>query len=152
MQADSAEDALAQLVEQNYVVELDRFWRIRSLPVAAGKNSLPHGAIQFESEGKRWLVRTSLWPDASRAGDLHRLSENRYALPEHLLQLSGRVVEGDRRGEELSVTKLKTHFQSGRKPTVELLEYFDSIHFTRRRGNARLILDSKAALTRFNRP
>lgn len=263
MQLPSAEESLARLLEQNLLVELDRFWAIRNRPVPENGKLLPNGTQQFESEGKQWAVTQSRWEEAgehlaqllgnwhqahpeqpgikmtdlkpamaqgfepalamavlvsklqagelvlrdghisrkgfkktesatvrghwhtikqhlaqcqlhipllselaeatgipgdelrqvikeaTRAGELHRVSDKRYALSEQLLQFSERVVEADRRGEELSVIKLKTHFQSGRNLTVELLEYFDSIHFTKRQGDTRIVLNGAAARERF---
>ena len=87
---------------------------------------------------------------AVKSGKLHRLNDSRYALPEHLLTLSQRVVAAEREGEELSVVGLKSHFGSGRKLTIELLEYFDSIHFTRRQGDKRILVDREAATERFS--
>ena len=87
--------------------------------------------------------------EATRSGKLHRVSDNRFALPEQLLHFSDRVVEADRKGEDLSVINLKARFQSGRKLTIELLEYFDSIHFTRRDGDTRIVINPAAAKERF---
>jgi len=81
---------------------------------------------------------------ATNAGELHCLNEARYALPEQLLHFSQRVVEAESKGDELSVIKLKSYFGSGRKLTIELLEYFDGIHFTRRQGNHRIVLNKNA--------
>lgn len=263
MQAPTAEESLAQLLEQDQMVELDRFWAMRNRAVDCTGNALPPDAKQFECEGKQWLVGTALWLEASdylaqrvdqwhqanpeqpglkltdlktsmrrrfapalamavlvgqvqagelvlqdghirrkgflqsepsvarahwqklrqhlaqcqnqiplvselleatqipeseikmalkeaaRVGNLHRLNANRYALPEQLLHFSKRLLEAQQEGEELSVSKLKARFQCGRKLTVELLEYFDSIHFTRRQGNTRIVLNSDGALARF---
>lgn len=80
--------------------------------------------------------------EAIRSGTLLRLNGNRYALPEHVLQLTERVVAANEQGDDLSIVNLKSHFGSGRKLTVELLEYFDSIHFTKRQGDTRVILDA----------
>ena len=87
--------------------------------------------------------------EATKSGELHRLNDNRYALPEQLLHFSRQMLLADQRGEDLSVGVLKSHFNSGRKLTVELLEYFDSIRFTRREGNRRLIVDGDIPLQRF---
>jgi selenocysteine-specific elongation factor len=86
---------------------------------------------------------------ATKNGDLHRLNDTRYALPEQLLHFSQRVVEAADQGEELSVVKLKSRFGSGRKLTIELLEYFDSIHFTRREGDRRIVVNRDIARERF---
>lgn len=87
---------------------------------------------------------------ATASGDLHRLNDNRYALPQQLLYFSQRVVQAADEGEDLSVVALKTHFGSGRKLTIELLEYFDSIQFTRRQGDRRIVVDSDVAIRRFS--
>jgi selenocysteine-specific elongation factor len=263
MGAPSAEDALAQLLTQDQLVELDRFWAIRNRRVDRIDTVLPGDAKRFEYDGRQWAIRQARWSEASRhlkqlvedwhaahperpgikmtdlkavmsreheppqamavlvselqagelvlrdghigrrgfkqaesaearshwnalrqhlehcryqvpalselaaaievpepalkqvikeatrSGDLHRLNDNRYALPEHLLDFSNRVVEADRQGEELSIINLKARFQSGRKLTIELLEYFDSIHFTRRQGDRRIVINPAAALERF---
>lgn len=87
--------------------------------------------------------------EATRNGDLCRLSDKRYVLPQHLLHFSNRVVEADREGEALTVINLKARFQSGRNLTIELLEYFDSIRFTRRDGDTRIVIDPSVAQERF---
>ena len=43
------------------------------------------------------------------------------------------------RGVELEA---KTHLDLGRDLTIEILEYFDRIHFTQRQGNARRVRDA----------
>jgi selenocysteine-specific elongation factor len=101
-------------------------------------------AVQIPEPALRQVIK-----EATRSGELHRVSDNRYALPEQLLHFSDRLVEADSKGEELSVINLKAKFQSGRKLTIELLEYFDSIHFTRRDGDTRIVINPSAALERF---
>jgi len=257
MQAPSAGESLARLLDQNLLVDLDRFWSIRNRPVPESTESLPAGAIQFESDGNQWAANQSRWEEAGRhlgqrvddwhvnhpeqpgikmtdlqsamsrrfesalamgvlvaklqagelelrdghigrrgfqktesvqarkhwallkrhlqacgpqiplaselpgatripeselrqvikqairTGELVRLNDNRYALPEQLRYFSERVAEANRLGQELSVIRLKAVFQSGRKLTIELLEYFDSVHFTKRKGDTRVILNSE---------
>jgi selenocysteine-specific elongation factor len=263
MQASTAEEALAQLVSRDQLVDLDRFWAIRNRKLDEVDAVLPENARCFEYDGRRYAVQHSLWSeagahikqlverrhedhpessgvkmtdlkaamsreqetplamaalasmvqvgelvlrdghisrrgfrkaesehkrsqwntlrayleqcdcqvpplsevadairiretelrqvikDATRKGELHRLNDNRYALPAQMLHFSKRVVDADRNGEELSVVNLKRHFQSGRKLTIELLEYFDSIHFTRREGDTRVLTNPTAAMKRF---
>ncbi|MDJ0877760.1 MAG: selenocysteine-specific translation elongation factor [Halieaceae bacterium] len=263
MQADTPEDALAQLIAKGQLVELNRFWAIRNRRLDQVETLLPADAKRFEYDGRHWAIGQKQWSEASqhlnslvddwhethphkpgikmtelkaavsrdyqtplvmaalvsrlksgdlllhdghisrtgfrrteskevqshwksmrqhleqcqlrvplfselaaaiqvpeptlrqvvkeatRSGNLHRLNDKRYALPEHLLHFSRRVVEADREGEELSVINLKARFQSGRNLTIELLEYFDSIHFTRREGNTRIVINPAAALERF---
>ena len=75
--------------------------------------------------------------------------KQRHALPEQLLYYCERLLEAQRRGEELSVAALKGYFQSGRRLTVELLEFFDSIHFPRRQGDSRVVVNPAIARERF---
>jgi selenocysteine-specific elongation factor len=103
-------------------------------------------ATSIPENDLRGVIKT-----ATKSGDLHRLNDNRYALPEQLLHYSQRVVQADDDGEDLSVVRLKTYFGSGRKLTIELLEYFDSIHFTRRQGDRRIVLNREVATERFGR-
>ena len=263
MAAPSAEEALSQLLAQEQLVELDRFWAIRNRRVDQVDTRLPGDGKSFEYDGRQWATTQRRWSEtcqhlqslvgnwhethpeqagikmtdlktdmsrehepavamaalvsmlqagdlvlrdghisrrgfqkatseearshwnalrqhllhcrhqvplfselaaaievpepalrsvikeATRSGELHRLNDNRYALPEQLLHFSNRVVEADRKGEELSVINLKARFQSGRKLTIELLEYFDSIHFTRRQGDTRIVINPAAAMERF---
>ena len=263
MAAPSAPEALAELVAQGQLVDLDRFWRIRNRRRADVDIKLPADASGFEYDDRQWLTTKAAWASASehlsavvrdrhmshpreagikltdlkttlgqkhgtpvtmavlvstlqggtlilrdgiisqkgfqkqeseanrshwkrmreylekcqydvpvvsemaqaikvpepelqrvikeatRNGDLCRLSEKRYALPQQLLQFSERVVEAEREGEELSVINLKTRFRSGRNLTIEVLEFFDSIHFTRRDGDARKVINPAIALERF---
>jgi hypothetical protein len=41
-----------------------------------------------------------------------------------------------------SVVDIKNHLQLGRNSSVELLEYFDLVGFTRRHGQSRAVLDA----------
>ena len=44
-------------------------------------------------------------------------------------------------GESLAVARCRDHLGCGRNVLIDVLEYFDSIGFTRRIGNARIVLD-----------
>jgi selenocysteine-specific elongation factor len=263
MQLPTEDQSLASLLEQDQLVNLDRFWGSRNFPAVTASNALLANTRQFEHDGKHWAVSQERWsaavqeirqrvhdwhranpespgikmtdlkpavahsvqpslamavlvsqvkagelllregrirrkgfqPDASKdavdywhavkrylehcrhnipllselievtrtpeqelrqvvkaatkAGELHRLSDNRYALPEQLLHFSQCVAQADDEGKELSVITLKSRFGSGRKLTIELLEYFDSIHFTRRKGDRRIVVNRDIAIERF---
>ena len=56
------------------------------------------------------------------------------------------VLAGDR---PFTVVEVKEHFAIGRKLTIELLEFFDSINVTQRNGNARVISNAKVIKQRF---
>jgi len=79
---------------------------------------------------------------AARDGRLFKLSSRRYALPAQLLDLSSAVVKLSNAEEAISVVALKHCWGTGRNLTVEILEFFDSVRFTQRRGDIRIVLDA----------
>lgn len=88
--------------------------------------------------------------DALKDCRLFRVSAKRYALPAQLLALSRDVLDLDGAGEPLSVVALKGSWGVGRNLAVEILEYFDSIRFTRREGNVRVVMDAEVPGRLFN--
>ena len=83
-------------------------------------------------------------------GRLHRLSTQRYALPSQLSKLADEVIALINAAEPITVITMKSRFDTGRNLTVEILEYFDRIHFTRREGNTRIVLDPELPARLFN--
>lgn len=79
---------------------------------------------------------------ALKEGRLHKLTDNRYALPQVLRGLAQLVMALDNAAEPVTVLAFKERMGCGRKVAIEVLEYFDSIRFTQRRDNARVILDA----------
>jgi selenocysteine-specific elongation factor len=92
-------------------------------------------------------INKAIWESVARAaarqGRLHRLSDNRYAQPKLLLDLAQQALRLHRAGESLTVIAFKKEINTGRNLAVEVLEYFDSIRFTQRKGDARVILDAE---------
>lgn len=82
-------------------------------------------------------------------GLLHRISPNRVALPQQLLWFANETIATEAAGFQLSVIELKTQFGLGRKLTIEVLEYFDRVKFTRRIGDKRIIVNDDNVLDRF---
>ena len=82
-------------------------------------------------------------------GLLHRISPSRVALPQQLLWFANQTIGTEAAGLELSVIELKTQFGLGRKLTIEVLEYFDRVKFTRRRDDKRIIVNDDNVLDRF---
>ena len=78
---------------------------------------------------------------AVKRGDLHRVTDKRYALSGQLHELACALNSLADGGEPITVIAVKSHFGTGRNLTIEILEYFDRIGFTRRHGDTRLILD-----------
>ena len=81
---------------------------------------------------------------------LHRVNANRYALSRTLTAFAEASIHlaAD---DALSVAAFKDHLDIGRKLAVEILEFFDSINFTQRRGNLRIIVNQKALKHRLAR-
>jgi selenocysteine-specific elongation factor len=78
---------------------------------------------------------------AVREGRLHKLTDNRYATPQQLAQLAQLVSDLVTDNEPITVVSFKGRMGTGRKVAIEVLEYFDSIRFTQRRGDARVVID-----------
>jgi selenocysteine-specific elongation factor len=80
-------------------------------------------------------------------GRLHRINATRYALTETLLEFA-KGSEALAAASAFTVAEFKDHFGIGRKLAVEILEFFDSINFTKRQGNERTIANPKAIRSR----
>ncbi len=74
-------------------------------------------------------------------GRMYRVSDNRYFLPEDLLQLA-KVAEALAAKEQLTVAAFRDQSGIGRNLVVELLEFFDRVQLTRRLGQHRRLLRS----------
>ncbi len=83
---------------------------------------------------------------AIKSGDLFEVGEKRLALPVTLQELAALVREFAGASGEISVVEAKQVFGLGRNLTIEILEFFDQIGFTQRKGNARVICNEAAAL------
>ena len=79
---------------------------------------------------------------AVRDGKLHKLTDNRYATTQQLLELAQLVNGLVADGEPITVISFKGRMDSGRRLAIEVLEYFDSIRFTQRQQDVRVILDA----------
>jgi selenocysteine-specific elongation factor len=88
--------------------------------------------------------------NAIRDSRMFRVSSKRYALPGQLLEFSREVIDRNDAGEPLSVVALKCCWGVGRNLAVEILEYFDSIRFTRREGDVRVVVNAQVPLDMFN--
>lgn len=74
---------------------------------------------------------------------LHRLNADRFVLSEALLTFI-KVAEQIAANQSLSVVAYKNELNIGRKLAIEILEYFDSLGFTRRDGDQRVIVNKTA--------
>ncbi|MEX0963124.1 MAG: selenocysteine-specific translation elongation factor [Pseudohongiellaceae bacterium] len=84
--------------------------------------------------------------ESAKAGTLIKVAENRYYLPETIMTLAGfteHLVQAADDGEGFSVIQFRDASQIGRNLCIEILEYFDSVGFTRRDGNSRFVRTRK---------
>lgn len=82
--------------------------------------------------------------ESAKAGTLIKVAENRYYLPETIMTLAGfteNLLESE--GEGFSVIQFRDASEIGRNLCIEILEYFDSVGFTRRDGNSRFVRTAK---------
>ena len=101
--------------------------RIRELAVALG---LEPEAIE------RFLKR------AERLGQVARVADNRFFLPEtlaRLAEIARELADSSPEGTFTAVT-FKDHCGLGRNVTIQILEYLDKIGATRRTGDTRIVL------------
>ena len=79
---------------------------------------------------------------AQRAGLVVKLNDNRYGLPLQLLEHAQKVLALEAGNEAISVINYKNAIGAGRKLSIEILEYFDTLRFTQRRGEQRVIINA----------
>ena len=75
-------------------------------------------------------------------GRVFRLGAKRFVLFQQLSRFAQGVNQLAVAKPRFSVVDIKNHLQLGRNSSVELLEYFDLIGFTRRHGQSRAVLDA----------
>ena len=86
---------------------------------------------------------------AARINLVHKVSENRYALSAHLHKHARVVAQLGELDDGITVVNYKNKIGSGRKLAIEILEYFDMLRYTQRRGECRVILDQSIPDTVF---
>jgi len=79
-----------------------------------------------------------------RRKELLEVGDKRLALPATMFQIANRLREYFVRNSSISVIEAKDLFGLGRGITIEILEFLDALHFTRRRGDARVAFDLTA--------
>jgi selenocysteine-specific elongation factor len=80
-----------------------------------------------------------------------KISPERYVETAVVNEYALGVLKLTAKDPNLTVAGLRDHMGCGRNVLVEFLEYFDSIGFTRRTVNARVVLDRKLPAKRFNK-
>jgi selenocysteine-specific elongation factor len=87
-------------------------------------------------------VQVAVIAMALKAGNLRQVSPKRVTLPQVLLELAVAIHQLAARQDSFTVIEAKAHLDLGRDLTIEILEYFDSIHFTERQGGSRRVRDA----------
>ena len=80
------------------------------------------------------------------SGSLVKVSENRYFLPETIMQIAEfteNLMEHNSEKDGFTVIQFRDQSGIGRNLCIEILEYFDRVGFTRRAGNARFLRTEK---------
>ena len=85
----------------------------------------------------------SIMKECEKEKELIRVAKNRHYLPTALSKIAESTIEIASRNPEtgFSVIQFRDHTGIGRNLCVEILEYFDSIGFTKRTENQRAILN-----------
>ena len=119
-----------------------RDWeKARTILQGAGLRPPPLGDIVRDMGGDARKVE-SLLVRTARHGLVVRISKNRFFLPETLRRLGAiaeEVAAGDARGT-VSAAAFRDASDIGRNLTIEVLEFFDKVKFTRRVGDAHEVI------------
>ena len=85
----------------------------------------------------------SIIKECEKEKELIRVAKNRHYLPNALLDIAESVIDlaSQSQGASFSVIQFRDSTGIGRNLCIEILEYFDSIGFTKRNENQRTILN-----------
>ena len=124
--------------------QVQREWQqLETLMRARGLNIPLRSEIQqdtgFDAKRLEALIRPAI-----KTGDLFEIGEKRLALPATLGELARLVKQFTDTSGGISVIEAKQVFGLGRNQTIEILEFFDQIGYTKRSENLRLISDLHA--------
>ncbi len=118
----------------------DAWMRLRDLLAQAGFR-IPSIAEIDRDLALGSKLSTAVIGSALRVGLVHRLGTRRVVLPDTLRSMAAEInALAERRGT-FSVVEAKAQLGLGRDLTIEVLEHFDSVRFTRRSGNGRTVID-----------
>lgn len=125
--------------------QVQREWQQLETAIKARGLNLPLRSELQKDTGFDPKRLEALTRPAIKTGDLFEIGEKRLALPSTLKELAKLVKEFTDVSGEISVIEAKQVFGLGRGLTIEILEFFDQIGFTKRKGNSRVIADVNAA-------
>jgi selenocysteine-specific elongation factor len=86
-------------------------------------------------------LRIAVVGAALKAGLVRQVNARRVALPATLMAIAEAIDRLAEQRGSFTVIEAKEQLGLGRDLTIELMEYFDSVRFTRRSGNARNVMD-----------
>ena len=113
---------------------------------AAGRHIPVLSELQRNAQLDQKSLKLALKLGGDR-GSIHRINATRYALTTTIMEFA-EMSETLALEHSFTVADFKNELGIGRKLAVEMLEFFDSINFTQRQGNARTIINSKAVRSR----
>jgi selenocysteine-specific elongation factor len=94
------------------------------------------------------VERNLTW--AAKRGIVRQVSQHRFFLPRTIAELAlhAEKLSSEMQGGLFRVTDFRDRTGVGRNPSIELLEYFDKLGFTRRTGNDRRVVRSAKMFAR----
>ncbi|GAB5453583.1 MAG: selenocysteine-specific translation elongation factor [Halioglobus sp.] len=125
--------------------QVQRDWQKLETEITARGLNIPLRSELQQDTGFNAGQLETLTRPAIKAGELFEIGEKRLALPATLSELASRVKQHTDVAGTISVIEAKQAFGLGRNLTIEILEFFDQIGYTKRSGNSRLIADLDAA-------
>ena len=125
----------------------ERHWsRLERQLQTAGRHIPVLSELQRDAQLDQTSLKLAL-KYGTEKGFLHRINATRYALTTTLLDFA-ETSESLASERNFSVADFKDELGIGRKLAIEILEFFDSINFTRRQDNERTIANPKAIRSR----
>ena len=122
---------------------LDALWQsLENVLEAAGINVPVISAAKSQAKLSDVDMKIAIKQGRERAL-LHRVNAERFVLTQTLIKFA-EAAEKTAESELLSVVAFKNQLGIGRKLAIEILEYFDSLGFTRRDGDKRVIVNKTA--------
>ena len=125
--------------------QVQREWQQLEARMQARGLNIPLRSELLKDTGFDAQQLETLTRPAIKTGDLFEIGEKRLALPATLRELAKLVEQFTDASGGMSVIEAKQVFGLGRNLTIEILEFFDQIGYTKRSGNVRLISDLNAA-------
>ncbi len=106
----------------------DEPWWVRDLANETGQ----------EEQKMRQFLRL-----AARQGLITAIVKDRYYRRDRILEFAGLIRRLDRDGGATSAADFRDNLGVGRKLAIQILEYFNRIGYTRRRGNEHMLRDAR---------